>query len=39
MKMSRELAWAAKNVYCLPPPQGAPPESNKPDLLLKLGWR
>ncbi|KAF8691532.1 hypothetical protein HU200_040679 [Digitaria exilis] len=37
MKMNRELSWAVKNVYCLP--QGAqPPESNKPDQLLKLGW-
>ncbi|RLN09935.1 hypothetical protein C2845_PM11G01500 [Panicum miliaceum] len=36
MKMNRELAWAVKNVYCLP--QGGPPESNKPDQLLKLGW-
>jgi hypothetical protein len=36
MKMNRELAWAAKNVYCLP--QGGPPESNMPDQLLKLGW-
>ncbi|KAG2649537.1 hypothetical protein PVAP13_1NG116119 [Panicum virgatum] len=36
MKMNRELSWAVKNVYCLP--QGGPPESNKPDQLLKLGW-
>ncbi|XP_034584627.1 uncharacterized protein [Setaria viridis] len=36
MKMNREVAWAVKNVYCLP--QGGPPESNKPDQLLKLGW-
>ncbi|OEL21748.1 hypothetical protein BAE44_0017231 [Dichanthelium oligosanthes] len=37
MKMNRELTWAIKNVYCLP--QGAePPERNKPDQLLKLGW-
>lgn len=36
MKMNREQAWAAKNVYCIP--QGGPPESNRPEQLLKLGW-
>ncbi|CAN6237572.1 unnamed protein product [Urochloa humidicola] len=37
MKMNRELTWAIKNVYCVP--QGGPPENDKPDVLLKLGWR
>lgn len=36
MKMNREQAWAAKNVYCIP--QGGPPESDRPEQLLKLGW-
>ncbi|CAD6247569.1 unnamed protein product [Miscanthus lutarioriparius] len=36
MKMNCEQAWAAKNVYCIP--QGGPPESNRPEQLLKLGW-
>ncbi|CAN6243600.1 unnamed protein product [Urochloa humidicola] len=36
MKMNREMSWAIKNVYCVP--QGGPPENNKPELLLKLGW-
>ncbi|XP_066382455.1 uncharacterized protein [Miscanthus floridulus] len=36
MKMNREQAWAAKNVFCIP--QGGPPEGNRPEQLLKLGW-